>query len=99
MPKENEKSLFNFDNIKSAFVFVFLVGGAWARLEYKIDQSNLAVQTMFEKYVIQNEGEKKIQALELGAVRRSVDFNSSRIEDIQEFLKPESPEIKHKNYR
>lgn len=96
----NEKNSFlNFDSFKSVIIGVFLIGGAWARLEYKIDQSNLAVQVMFEKYVIQNEGEKKITSIEISAIKKNVDFNSSRIEDIQEFLKPESPEIKHKNYR
>lgn len=94
MASEREKSLFSFDNMKSVLLGVFLIGGAWARLEYKIDQSNLAVQVMFEKYVIQNEGEKKIQAIEVSQLRKAMDFNSARIEDIQEFLRPEDPKIK-----
>lgn len=94
-----EKNLFSFENIKTSLIGMFLIGGAWARLEYKIDQSNLAVQTMFEKYVIQNEGEKKIQAIEMGALRNRIDFNGSRIEDLQEFVRPEEPKIKSKRYK
>lgn len=73
---------------------MFLIGGAWARLEYKMDEGNKAVQVMIEKYVISNDYDKKILSMEISNLKTQVDVNSLTIKAITEFIKPEKPEIK-----
>lgn len=96
----SENNVFTFfDKTKGLIAFVFLLGLAVARIENTSEKQTLAVQTMFEKYVIQNESEKKLLQLEIASVKSDLDFQKSRITDLEEFVKPEEVRIKPKNYR
>lgn len=89
-------SLFSFENIKGALVGVFLIGAAWTRLEYKMDQQNTATKVLLEKYVISNDYDKKILGYQLEQLRAQVDINTVTIKAITEFIKPE--EVRPKKY-
>lgn len=76
---------------------VFLIGAAWTRLEYKMDQMNTATQVIIEKYVISNDKDKEIFLMKIQSVQSQLDVNTVTIKAITEFIKPE--EVKPKNYR
>lgn len=91
-----EKGLFSFENIKSTVVGVFLIGAAWARLEYKMDEMNTATKTLLEKYVIANDYDKKIIGYQIDQIKAQLDVNTMTIKAITEFIKPE--EVRRKKY-
>lgn len=96
----SENSVFSFfDKTKGLIAFVFLLGLAVARIENTSEKQTLAVQVMFEKYVIKNEAEKERLQTEIAGLKNAIDFQSSRLTDLEEFVKPEEPKIKPKNYR
>lgn len=92
MPEE--KKLFSNDQVIRLVISVFLIGGAWARLEYKMDEMNTATKTVLEKYVILNDKDKEILLMKFTQVKAQVDLNTTAIEAIADFIKPEEPKLK-----
>jgi hypothetical protein len=74
---------------------VFLFGLAAARLEYKQDQNFERIIKKIDEHIITDGYEKQIQNIRVSQLEKSVEFQASRIDDIEEFIKPEEPKIKH----
>ena len=91
----SENNVFSwFDKTKGVLTLVFFGALLCARLEYTNDKNTLAVQTMFEKYVIQNESEKKLIQIQIAGLKGDHDVLLSRVKDLENFVKPEEPEPK-----
>lgn len=73
---------------------VFAIGIAWARLEYKGDQQNAELKAMIREYVIENNKDKDMLVYQMGELRSQVDVNTTVINAITDFIKPDAPEVK-----
>lgn len=75
---------------------IFLIGVAWARLEYKSEKQFQEMKALFQVYVEKNDGEKKMLTYQLGEVKNQVDVNTLTIKAITEFVKPE--DVRRRRY-
>lgn len=78
---------------------VFLFGAAAARLEYKQDKNFDRIIKKIDEHIITDSYEKQIQNIRVTQLEKSIEFQASRIDEIEYFIKPDAPEIKRKNYR
>lgn len=97
MQGQEPKKLFSNEQVFRLLTVVFMIGGAWARLEYKMDAAAAEQKNLLEKYIISNNGDKALINFEMANIRSQLDVNTTTIKAITEFIKPEEP--KRKNYR
>lgn len=71
-----------------------LIGIAWGRVEQKYDQTENRILKKIDEHIIKDGFEKQIQEIRVSQLEKNINFQASRIDDIEEYIKPESPEIK-----
>lgn len=91
MPEE--KKLFSNDQVIRLLVGTFLIGGAWMRLEFKMDQMNDSTKAMFREYIIANDKDKIAVEVRLQNFKDQLDVNTMTIKAIADFIKPDEPKI------
>lgn len=96
MSSEGTKKLFSVEQVFRVLTGMFLIGAAWARLEYKTDSANAAMLAVFEKYVIQNEADKKMMKYQYDALAKQVEVNELTIRTIANYLKPDEAGLRDK---
>lgn len=99
MSEIGDKKLFSNEEVRRLLIGMFLIGGAWARLEYKMDAAAVEQKNLLREYIIANDKDKVIIDIELANMHQQLDVNTTTIKAITEFIKPNEPEIKRKNYR
>jgi len=92
-----EKKLFSNEQVIRLLIGMFLIGAAWARLEYKIDKKFDETRSMFREYVIANDAEKKAMMVQMATLKDQLDINTMTIKAIADFIKPD--EVERKYYR
>ncbi len=93
-PKEN--TLVNLLTSTTAKLMgsAILIGIAWGRVEQRYDQTENRILKKIDEHIIKDGFEKEIQEIRVSQLAKELNFQSSRIDDLEEFIKPESPEIK-----
>lgn len=98
MPKETLTTLLNSPFAK--FIGgAFLVGMAWARLEYKIDAFSTQLLKKIDEHIISDGFEKQLIQVQLTAISSRVTNLEDDFSDYKEAIKPDEPTIKPKKYR
>ncbi len=78
---------------------VFLIGVASARFEHKQDENFEKIIKKIDEHIITDGYEKQIQNMRTAQLEKRLDFEASRIDEIEYYIKPDGPEIKTKNRR
>lgn len=92
MAKQTEGIL---ESIKSLSI-IFVIGVAWARMEYKSDKQYQEIKEVLSVYVANNEKDKEMLTYKIGELRNQVDVNTLTIKTITEFVKPE--DVRRRRY-
>lgn len=90
----NESKFFTVERVVTAVVYAFIIGGAWVRLEYKMNEASDKLLKKIDEHLITDGFEKQIEAIRITQLEKKVEFNASRIADLEEFIRPEEPKIK-----
>lgn len=93
------KRPFPTDQVLRLATALFLIGAAWARLEYKMDAATAETRSIFKEYVVQNEADKKMIKYQHDILVKQVEVNELTIQTIANYLKPDEPTIRDKRYR
>lgn len=77
---------------------MFLIGGAWARLEYKMDESSAAILKKIDEHIISDKFEKQIMQTEINSLKADLTKAKEYVElyTQKEFLRPSETEIQAK---
>jgi len=77
---------------------MFLIGGAWARLEYKMDESSAAILKKIDEHIISDKFEKQIMQTEINSLKADLTKAKEYVEPHtqKEFLRPSETEIQTK---
>lgn len=97
MAPEKTQSLFSFENIKSVIVGVFLIGAAWSRMEYKINEMSVQMLNKIDMHIQADGWEKKEIKKDVSELNVSVNTMKEYLNS--EFIRPEAPRLENKRRR